>query len=323
MSSTKMVFWGASEFAVPALELLVKNGFEIAAIVTAPDEPVGRRQILTPPSVKVAAQKLRLEIFQPKNLKAGGLELIENWKSSTSPAGGKIGNCDLGIVASYGKIIPGEIINSFPLGILNIHPSLLPKYRGPSPIQTQILNGETETGVTIMKIDDQVDHGPILVNQKSNIKDQKYGELLNELAELGAELLVKILPDYTAGKIKPVEQNHSQATFTKIIKKEDGRIDWSKSAKQIYNQFRAFHIWPGIWTVWSNKILKITDCMPAPNEYIENKNYGFVFEKDKKVLIKCGSDSLEILRLQLEGGREMNIRDFLPGHRDFLKTELE
>jgi methionyl-tRNA formyltransferase len=289
-SNGKIIFFGTSEFAVPALEALFNAGYEIGAVITTPDEPVGRKQILTPPPVKVSAKKLGLKIFQPLRLDSEFLKILQttNYKLPTI----------LGIVASYSKIIPGEIIDSFPLGILNIHPSLLPKYRGPSPIQTQILNGETEIGVSIIKIDELVDHGPIVAEQESRIMNHElFEDVQNKLSRIGANLLVKILPDYISGKIKPIEQNHKQATFTKKISKEDGKIDWNKPAEQIYDQFRAFHKWPGVWTIWKNKILKITDL------HVQN-------------------GKIEILRLQLEGGKEMSLKEFVAGHKDFIVGEL-
>jgi methionyl-tRNA formyltransferase len=176
----KTIFFGTSEFAVPALEILIKEGYEITAVITNPDEPTGRKQVPTPPPVKIAAQKFGLRILQPEKLKGNqeffselkNLLQTTNYPSSRAKLAtghGKL-QTSIGIVASYGKIIPKEIINTFKHGILNIHPSLLPKYRGPTPIQSAILSGGQETGVTIIKIDEQIDHGPILINQKSKIK---------------------------------------------------------------------------------------------------------------------------------------------------------
>ncbi|MGD0977197.1 MAG: methionyl-tRNA formyltransferase [Minisyncoccia bacterium] len=289
-SNGKIIFFGTSEFAVPALEAFFNAGYEIGAVITTPDEPVGRKQILTPSPVKFCAEKLGLKILQPQKLDSEFLKILQttNHKLPTT----------LGIVASYGKIIPKEIIDSFPLGILNIHPSLLPKYRGPSPIQTQILNGETEIGVTIIKIDELVDHGPIVAEQESRIMNHElFEDAQNKLSRIGTNLLVKILPDYISGKIKPIEQNHDLASFTKKTSKEDGKIDWNKPAEQIYDQFRAFHKWPGVWTIWKNKILKITD-------------------------LRVQNGKIEILRLQLEGGKEMSLKEFVAGHKDFIVGKL-
>ncbi len=343
---TKVLFLGASDFAVPALEALIRADYQIVAVITTPDEPAGRKQVLTPPPIKAAAIRLGIGVLQPLKLKDPTFIklLTTNYSLQTI----------LGIVASYGKIIPPEIINLFPKGILNIHPSLLPEYRGSSPIQSALLNGDEETGVTIIKIDEEVDHGPIVAkSEKRKAKNRRYRELHDGLARLGAELLIKILPDYLAGKIKPAEQDHSRATFTKKIAKEDGRIDWRKDAKQIYNQFRAFHVWPGIWTIWrpaadvapafgskSQKAfgtgaqrtgnlgtgaLKITDCKISESQpyHGHEKIYiGVVYEEDGTIYVPCAKGHLELLRVQLEGAKEMPIRDFVRGHGDFIGSLL-
>lgn len=321
--STKIIFFGTSEFAVSALEALTKEGYEIIAVVTTPDEPAGRKQIPTPPPIKLKAKSENLKILQPESLK-NNPSLVACLLSL---------HADVGVVAAYGKIIPAEIINLPRYGILNIHPSPLPKYRGPTPIQSAILNGEEDTGVTIIKIDEEVDHGPIIAqSEKIKMQNKRYEELHDDLAKIGAGLLIKILPDYIAGKIKPVEQDHSQATFTKIIKKEDGKIDWNKTAEEIYNQFLAFHLWPGIWTRWNPptgsgqaKTLKIAGCIPLRscwNETCECKA-GVVCKEGEHVFVSCNTGYLEILRLQLEGGKEMDIKSFLAGHKNFIDSKLE
>jgi methionyl-tRNA formyltransferase len=304
----KLIFFGTSEFAVPALEMLFKNGYEISAVVTTPDEPAGRKQLLAPSPVKITAQKLNLNILQPQSLKIENLNLTEN--------------LDLGITASYGKIIPKEIINSFKFGILNIHPSLLPKYRGPSPIQTTLLNGDKETGVTLFLIDEKVDHGPIIADQKLKIMDQeKYEELHDRLSIIGAELMIKTLPDYISGKIQPTEQDHNSAIFTEIFKKEDGKINWSDSAENIFNKYRAFHIWPEIWTTWNNEMLKIKE-IKLPQSFSDNMDPGQIYFDNGKYFVGCGSGRLELLKLQLEGSKEMPVENFVTGHRDFIGSIL-
>ncbi len=318
MINSKVIFFGTSEFAIPTLVTLVKEDYEIVAVITTPDEPVGRKQVLTPPPVKVIAEKFGLKIFQPQKL--NGDKKLVSCLVSLEP--------DIGIIASYGKIIPSKILDLSKRGFLNIHPSLLPKYRGPSPIQYALLNGEKETGVTIMKIDEQVDHGPILAieNLKLKIENLKYMELHDELAKMGAELLIKILPGYLAGKIRPVEQDHDKATFTKIIKKEDGRIDWHKTAQEIYNQFRAFHFWPGIWTSWQGRVLKITDCKISTEQPYHGHDEEYVaqvYNEDGITFVPCSQGHIQILRLQLEGSKEMSITNFLSGHRDFMGSKLD
>lgn len=288
-SSIKIIFLGTGDFAVPALEVLVNGGYDVVAVATTPDKPVGRKQILTPSPIKLKAQSLKLKVLQPEKLK----------ESDTSYKALKLYSsmADVGMVAAYGKIIPAEIFNAPKHGTLNIHPSLLPKYRGPSPIQTAILNGDTETGVTIMQVDEEMDRGPILANSKFQILNSKfYQKLHDDLAKLGAELLVKILPDYLAGKIKLQPQDHSKATFTKKFTIEDGEIKPDDTAKSAYNKIRAFNPEPGTF-VWFEKNgkkmrLKILDA--------ELKN-----------------GCLEFKKVQPEGGKPMNIKEFLSGHPNF------
>ena len=194
---------------------------------------------------------------------------------------------DLGVVASYGKILSKKILESFPHGVLNIHPSLLPKYRGPSPIRTAIANGDTETGVTIMKLNDKMDEGAILAHETCSMKqDEMHSELRDRLAKLGAELLIKTIPDYISGKLIPREQDHSQATYTKMITREDGKVDLMNNPPQrIFDKFRAYEDWPGIWFTHKSKRVKIL-------EY------------------KLG----EIITLQPEGKKPMTLKDFENGY---------
>ena len=268
-----IVFFGTDEFAVAVLRELAKADFEIVAVVTPPDEPAGRKKILRPSPVKIAAQEMSLPLYQPARLKEFEMPV-----------------CDLGVVVVYGKIIPRKLIDSAKFGFLNIHPSLLPKYRGPSPIKTAIFNGDTETGVTIIQLDSEMDHGPIVGNiqyQISNIK--MHEEIRDELAKLGAELLIKVIPDYISGKITPKPQDHSKATHTKMLTREDGKIDWHRTPLEIYNQFRAYHDWPGIWFEHNGKRVKILECS------LENA-------------------TLKLSRLQPEGGNPMSMQDFLNGY---------
>ena len=251
MSNLNFAFFGTSEFAVKILDRLIENGYTPGLIITAPDKPKDRKMILTPPPVKVFAQKHNLKIIQPERL------------AVKPPSGGLTAKpFDLFIVASYGKIIPKSILDIPKFGALNVHPSLLPKFRGPSPIQSFILSGEEKTGVTIMLMDEQVDHGQILSQKefgnkipaspagKSNLKSKNLNakELEEKLAELGEQLLVDTIPKWISREIKAVEQDHSRATFTKKINKEDGLVDLEKdSPENIYRKFLAFQPWPGIY----------------------------------------------------------------------------
>ena len=323
----KIIFFGTSVFAVPALKALKKGGFNIVAVITNPDEMASRKQVFTSPPVKIAAEKLGLRMLQPIKLKNDSA--LTSALLSLHP--------DLGVMVSYGKIIPEEIINIFPKRLLNIHPSLLPKYRGPSPIQYTLLNGDRETGVTIIKVDETVDHGPIVAQSaKRQVQsDEKYKELHDELSELGAELLIKVLPSYLKGKIISVEQNHDAATHTKMIKKEDGRIDWHKTADHIFNMYRAFHVWPGIFTNEKRKmknekeqgarILKIAQCQVSKkqsNHGHEEKYIGKVYQEGNSIYVPTSKGYLQLLRVQLESGKEMPIKEFLTGHKDFIGSKL-
>jgi len=206
---------------------------------------------------------------------------------------------DLVIVASYGKIIPKKILEIPKYGCLNVHPSLLPKYRGPSPIQTTILNGDKKTGVTIILMDEKIDHGPIISNSKFEIRNSKltYGELNVKLAKLGVKLLIETIPKWIRGEIKIKPQDHSKATYTKILKREDGKIDWSKSAQEIERQVRAFNPWPGTFTFIKHK-----------NKTLRIKVLEADISKDNKLIIK---------KLQPEGKKAMSFEEFKRGYHDF------
>lgn len=314
MNKIKIIFFGTPEFAVPALQKLIENkSFEVLAIVCAPDKPLGRKQILTPPPIKVLAQKNKIPIFQP--------EKIENFKS-------QISNCepDLIIVCAFGQFIPKNILDLPKYGCLNIHPSLLPKYRGPSPIQSAILNREEKTGVSIILLDDKMDHGPVIANFKLQISNYNYEELSKKLADLGAQLLIETIPQWINEKIKPVPQNDAEATFTKIIKKEDGKIDWQKSAREIENQLQAFYPWPGSFTLWhspkkkDNLKIKIISAKAELNNK-NNFSAGKIFFNDaKKISVSCGNGYLILEKIQLEGKKEMKVEEFIKGYPEFMDS---
>ena len=313
----KIVFFGTSEFGAIILEKLVQAGMAPVLVVTTPDKPAGRKQEFTSPPVKLIAEKFKLPIFQPANLVNSAIAELTRQK------------IDMFIVAAYGKILPKGILNIPQYGALNVHPSLLPKYRGPSPIQTAILNDEDETGVTIMLMDEKMDHGPIVANSKFEIRNSKftYPELHSKLAEIGADLLVKMIPDWIEGKIKPVPQDEGKATYTRILKKEDGKIDWNQPATEIERQVRALTPWPGTFTLFKGKTLKIlkASVLPGtlPKPGLGRITPGAVFlTAEKKLAIKCGGDALLVEELQLEGGKPMSAREFLLGHKDFLGIVL-
>jgi len=247
-SKTRVLFFGTPAFTLPALERLAADTrWQIVGVVTQPDKPAGRKQQLTAPAAKVTAAKLGLPVFQFPTLKdQAALQTIVSL------------NADVAVVVAYGKIIPAVILDSIPHGFLNIHPSMLPKYRGSSPIQSAMLAGERTTGVTVMILDAETDHGPILAQREVNILDDDTSESLHySLACEGADLLLAVLPDYLDGKLKPTPQDHTAATFTEQLEKDDGKIDWRMSAEAIDRHIRAMTPWPGAWTDITGKRVKV------------------------------------------------------------------
>jgi methionyl-tRNA formyltransferase len=313
----RTILMGTSEFAERifkrAIPELMANGLEIVAVVTAPDKPVGRNQALTPSPVKKWVLGANFSVLEPDKIRK------PEWVARIKEL-----NPDLIILTAFGQIIPQEILDMPKYKALNIHPSLLPKYRGASPIQSVILNGEKETGISLMMMDAEMDHGSILGNSKYEIRNPKiaYKELSDNLANSGAELLIKILPNWIDGKITPKEQDHSKATFCKLIKKEYGKIDWNKSAQEIEAQIRAYQEWPESHTIFNNKILKIIDAeIIAQNT---NKKVGETFLTDNKELAVQTRDRILILKtLQLEGKKPTSAKDFLNGHKEIIGTILQ
>src|SRR3989339_73988 len=314
----KIIFMGTGVFASIVLQKLINSGLELFAIITQPDKPSGREQDIIFSPVKNLAVEKNLDVYQPKSLiKADGFILID----SLAP--------DLIIVADYGKIVPKNILDLPKFGALNIHPSLLPKYRGSSPLQETILNGDKETGVTIILLDEEMDHGPIVGQEKLEMGSQKYSlaELRQKLAELGGDLAIKILPDYLSGKIKPIAQNHDRATYTKIIVKEDGKINWEKSAEEIDCQLRAYGEWPGSWTEWENNSkkckLKIIEAEISGSDLPSGVIPGTVYIQNNNLMVQCGKNSLIIKSLQLEGKNKISSQEFLRGHSKIIGSVLK
>jgi methionyl-tRNA formyltransferase len=297
----KTIFFGTPSFAVIIFNKLLEANIKPAAVVTAPDRPAGRGQKLTSPLIKVSAKQIGVPVFQPESLKS------EQFLQSL-----RIYNADVFIVASYGKILPEALLAIPPRGTINVHPSLLPNHRGPSPMQTTILNGDKTTGVTLMLTDKKMDHGPIIMSQELKIKNYEitYTELHDKLAEIGGDLLIKTLPKWIAGEIISREQEHEKATYTKLLTKEDGHIDWSKSAIEIDRAVRALNPWPGAWSYTQNKLNKVglqsrdrvkiiagypsTDfCSEKPGTFGKTKN---------DQLAVCARDMLYVIEmLQMEG----------------------
>ncbi len=312
----RIVFFGTDGVAVPVLRALAQN-HEVTAVVTTPDALVGRKQILTASEVALLAVELGIPLFKPGRLKG----------DADFEAGLRNVQAEAFVVAVYGKIIPESILQIPPLGCINIHPSLLPLYRGPAPIRTPLLRGDTETGVSIMLMDAEMDHGPLLAQQRVPIHpDDTNVTLTEKLGALSGPLLLDTLAGYAAGTVTPLPQDHDKATFTHFVKKEDGRIDWNKPAQDIYNMWRAYQPWPGIFTTWNGKLLKITSCIPfSPSggdvtAAVTERASGTVLPNG---VVACGQNTyLQILTLQPEGKQPMDIQSFLNGNKNFVGTAL-
>lgn len=303
----KYIFIGTSRFAEVILENLIKNGHEPVLVISAPDKPKGRNKIMTPPEVKVTAQKYNIPVFQPIKIKEAEGEI------------GKL-NPDLIILTAYGQIIPESILNIPKYGSFNIHPSLLPKYRGAAPIQSAILNGDDETGVTIYLMDKELDHGPILSQKKLEMKESiGYFKLLEALAELGSGLLLESLPQMASKDRKLTPQNESKASFVKILTKEDGHIKWNKTADEIERQVRAYENWPGSYALLEGKSLKIIESsvklLPVKEDYPFGK---IVISPESELLVATGENYLKVEKLQIEGKKPMSAKDFLNGNTNII-----
>ncbi|MFH1565432.1 MAG: methionyl-tRNA formyltransferase [bacterium] len=303
-NKTSVVFIGTPDFAVPVLESIINDErLDLKAVITQPDKEVGRKKIITPPPVKMYSQKNNFTVLQPKKIKDANF--IEQLK--------KI-NPDLIVVAAYGQILPREIIEMPKYGCINIHASLLPKYRGASPIQTAILNGDEKTGITIMKMDEGLDTGDIISQKETEIKNSDTAQDLHEkLSSLGAKLLIKTLPNYLSGKIKPQAQDNSRAALTKIITKKDGEIDFNKSAKEIECKLRAFTPWPGIYTFFGDKKLKILK-LKIEEQINPLIPAGKLHEAENNLIVNCGNGALILEEIQLEGKQKISGKEFINGY---------
>ncbi|MFL5482221.1 MAG: methionyl-tRNA formyltransferase [Gemmatimonadaceae bacterium] len=297
----RVVFWGTPEFAAPSLRALLGEGFDVIGVVTQPDKPQGRSREIIPSAIKQIALDEELEIFQPKN--ARDLELY-NTLEKLKP--------DISVVVAYGHILPQKIIDVPRLGTLNVHASLLPLLRGAAPIQAAILEGFTETGVTVMRVVQKLDAGPMILQSETPVvDDETYGELQNRLSELGALTLVEALTLYSlSGKVAEQPQDESRATFAPKITRESARIDWQKSALEISRQIRAFDPKPGAFTRTSKGDVKLFG--PRVMDGITGKP-GEVLKTKAELIVACGLDALRISEVQPAGKSRMAAHDWTRG----------
>ncbi|MDY6917890.1 MAG: methionyl-tRNA formyltransferase [Chloroflexota bacterium] len=306
----RIVFMGTSEFSIPALERLASSGNELVAVYTQPDRPAGRGRVLSTPPAKRVALDQGLDVRQPASLKdANVIDSLAGLRA------------DVIVVAAYGKLLPEPVLTTAPFGCVNVHPSLLPRHRGPSPVATAIMNGDDCTGVTIMLLDSGVDSGPILAQMKTPIEPTDTGgSLTARLACCGANLLMETLPGWFSSSIPPQPQDESAATYTRVLSKSDGEIDWRLTALALWRRVRGLHPWPGCHTTWRGKVLKIMEarCMPGaaaePGEVVPLQAGG--------VGVQTGDSILQLLRVQLEGKKEMRIDEFIRGQHSFVGAHL-
>ncbi|MBR5596152.1 MAG: methionyl-tRNA formyltransferase [Lachnospiraceae bacterium] len=307
----KIVFMGTPDFAVGALEALVEAGHEVVAVVTQPDKPKGRGKELQQTPVKVCALKHNIEVFQPIKIKTPeAVEVLRGYKA------------ELFVVAAFGQILSKEILEMPKYGCVNIHASLLPKYRGAAPIQWAILDGEKETGVTIMQMNEGLDTGDMLTKVVVPIEDCDTGEsLFDKLAQAGAKLMVETIPQIEAGTITPVPQEDAFSTYAKMIKKEMGYINWKKEAVVLERLVRGMNSWPSAYTYMAGKTLKVWE---ASVESGENKaEPGTVVEVTKNsIKVQTGKDILVLKQIQLEGKKRMDVGAFLLGYKVEVGTVL-
>lgn len=305
----KLVFMGTPDFAVPVLKQLIRDEYEIVGVVTQPDRPVGRKQIITPPPVKVTALEYGIPVFQPQKLRdEKALQEILDLDP------------DLVITCAYGQILPKKLLDYPKYGCINVHASLLPELRGGAPIHHAIMQGKKETGITIMYMVEKLDAGDILSQVRVPIDERDTaGTLHDKLSEAGAKLLSETLPKLLRGEITPRKQNDEEATYAYNIKREHEKIDWTKTGEAIYNQIRGLHPWPVSYTTLNGKTLKIwwgekvplkTDAKPGTVVRLEND--GIIVATGNEVAIK-------ITDLQLAGKKRMNAEQFLAGYRQQIK----
>ena len=308
----RIVFMGTPDFAVPCLRELIAHKHEIAAVVTQPDRPKGRGNKLAESAVKIFARESGIAIFQPEKIKTG--EFVQILRDLAPEAI---------IVVAFGQILSQEILDIPPLGCINVHASLLPKYRGAAPINWCIINGDKTTGVTAMYMDKGMDTGDIILKKEIEIgEDENAGELHDRLSELGASVLSETIELLIEGKIERTPQNNEEATYAPIMTKELGRIDWSRDAKDIRNLIRGTYPWPGAFPSYNGKIFKILRSQ-ALEDNTDGKTYGFIGSVHKdSIVVNCGGGSLKILELQFENEKPMSVEAYLRGHTIIAGTIL-
>ncbi len=308
----RILFAGSPQLAVPCLEA-VRSRHEVAAVLTNPDRPAGRRSLPAPTPVKARALELGLTVLQPPKLDAEFLGQVKTL------------GCELLVAAAFGRIFPEEFLGLFPRGGLNVHPSLLPRHRGPSPIPAAILAGDTETGVTVQRLAVRMDSGDILGARSLVLTgSETTGSLTQVLADLGAELLADVLAQMARGREQGRPQEAAAATYCRLVRKEDGRIHWNWEAAQLERMVRAYDPWPGASTSFRGQTLLLLAAAVYPGPPPRETAQGLVFGTDNRygILVRAGQGVLSVARLQLQAKKPMDWRSFLNGRRDFVGSQL-
>ena len=300
---TKIVFMGTPDFSVGVLEQLITDGYEVVGVVTQPDRPVGRKRILTPPPVKVTAEKYGIPVLQPEKIR---MDAEVDKVLALNP--------DLIVTAAFGQILPKRLLDAPKLGCINVHASLLPELRGGAPIHYAIMQGKEKTGVTIMYMVEKLDAGDMLAKVEVPIEERDHtGSLHDKLSKAGAQLVSETIPKLVNGEITPIKQNEEEATFASNIKREQELIEWTKGGEEIYNHIRGLHPWPVAYTLLNGTVLKVwwgekvkNDKQGVPGEVIEIEKDGFI--------VKTGNNTaIKITDLQLAGKKRMTAEEMLRG----------
>jgi methionyl-tRNA formyltransferase len=302
----KLVFCGTPAFAVPTLKLALRAGYDVPLVVTQPDRPVGRGQVMTAPPVKTAAMEAGIRILQPEKIK-NNLELRAELEAIRP---------DAILVVAYGRIIPKWMLDLPRLGNLNLHGSLLPKYRGAAPVQWAIANGEPATGATTMRLDEGLDTGDILLQREMALAPSMTAvDVFPLLAEMGADLMMETLRQLEAGTLRPQKQDESKASLAPILTRDDGRMDFSKPAMTLFNRWRGFQPWPGAWTMLGGKKLVVHRMLPTEVGRGKARLPGELLVDEETIFAACGDGTwLELVEVQPEGKRRMTAAEFLRGH---------
>ena len=300
----RIIFFGTSDFAVPGLEKLA-GAHDIAAVVTKPDKPQGRRLTVAASPVKIAAERLGLNVIS-----------IQDWPVDKAEEALEKLLADLFVVISYGQILPSRILSVPKIYSIGLHASLLPKYRGPSPVNWAILNGEKETGTTVFKLNEKMDAGEMIAQRREAIQDSDNAETLGKkLAVSGSELLLEAVGSIENGRAELKKQDDAAATFTPKLKKEDGAIDWEEDAGKVRNKIRAFYGWPGAFSRFNGRLIKIWKAEVAVTDQAISGGEGRILKIDNEdIVVRCGSGALKIKEVQPAGGRRMSAAEYARGH---------